>query len=74
FRCDLGSPFLWIAFFWRSKRKYLAKGETLLTEFLQIGRQAVIKKKIGRSSFPAPGENTRQAGQRQGSGGLSEQH
>ncbi len=28
-RCDLGSPFLWIAFFWRSKRKYLAKGETL---------------------------------------------
>ncbi|MBU2177181.1 MAG: hypothetical protein KJ556_18975, partial [Gammaproteobacteria bacterium] len=29
FRCDLGSPFLWILVFWRSKRKYLAKGETL---------------------------------------------
>jgi hypothetical protein len=46
-------------FFWRSKRKYLAKGETLLTEFQQIGGQAVTKKKIGRSSFPAPGQNTR---------------
>jgi hypothetical protein len=27
--CSKLSPFLWIAFFLRSKRKYLAKGETL---------------------------------------------
>jgi hypothetical protein len=29
FRCDLGSPFLWILSFGEAKAKYLAKGETL---------------------------------------------